>query len=348
MAKPFWNRILLLGGCLLLTWLCIQYLLPLLLPFFLGGLLALAAEPGVRVLHNRLQLPRGAAAVIGVSTALLLLLGAMFFLSSLLVRQLSSLSALIPTLADTAAGGLHSLELYLHTLAGQAPENIRQPLNDGVTRLFHSGGDLISQLAGRLPNALTGLVSILSSSALSVGAGLLSAFMISARLPQIRQRLKKGPLFRQLEKYRPVLYRIKTSLGGWLKAQLALSGISFLIVAAGLFILKIPHAPIWALLTALVDAVPILGTGTVLLPWSLVCFVQGKTLQATGLLITYACSFLARTALEPRLVGKHLGLDPLVTLICLHVGFQLWGIPGLLLSPMAAVIIKELTLPPSQ
>lgn len=347
MVKPFWNRILLLCTSALLAWLGFQYLLPLVLPFLLGGLLALAAEPGVRVLHSRLNLPRPAAAVIGISTALLLLLGFLFFFSSLLVRRLSSLSMLIPTLADTAADGLHALELYLHTLAGQAPERMQQTLNDGVTRLFRSGGDLVSQMAGRLPNMLTGLISTLSSSALSVGAGLLSAFMISIRLPQIRRWMKESTLFQQLAQYRPVLCRIKTGLGGWIKAQLTLSGISFLIVATGLLILRIPHAPIWAFLTALVDAVPILGTGTVLLPWSLVCFVQGRTLRATGLLITYAASFLARTALEPRLVGKHLGLDPLVTLISLYVGFQLWGIPGLLLSPMAAVVIKELTQKPS-
>lgn len=346
MVKPFWNKILILGASVLLAWFALKYLFPLLLPFLLGALLALAAEPGVSALSQKLHLPRPAASVMGVSTALLLLLGCVFILSSLLVKRLGTMSTMLPQLADSAAGGLHSLELYLHTLAGQAPERLREPLNDGVTRLFRSGGDLTTQLVGRLPNALTGLVGAVSSSALSVGAGILSAFMFSIRLPQLRQWLQSSPPAARLTQYRPVLRRIKNSLWGWLKAQLSLSGISFLILTAGFLLLGISIGPVWAFLTALVDAVPILGTGTVLLPWALVCFVQGNTLRATGLLILYVTTFLARTALEPRLVGKQIGLDPLITLISLYVGFQLWGIPGLLLAPMAAVVIKELSASP--
>ncbi len=346
MARPLWNRILILGISALLAWLGLKYMLPLLLPFLLGALLALAAEPGVAVLNNRFHLPRPAASVVGITAALLLLLGSLFFLSSLVFRRLGSLGTLLPQLTDTAADGLHSLELQLHTLAGQAPERLREPLNDGVTRLFRSGGDLTTQLVGRLPNVLTGVISTLSSSALGVGTSILSAFMISMRLPQLRQRLKTSTLSARFSQYRPVLSRIKTSLLGWLKAQLSLSGISFLILAAGFLLLGISNGPVWAFFTALVDAVPILGTGTILLPWALVCFVQGNTLRATGLLILYAATFLARTALEPRLVGKQIGLDPLITLISLYIGFQLWGIPGLLLAPMAAVVIKELSASP--
>ena len=78
-----------------------------------------------------------------------------------------------------------------------------------------------------------------------------------------------------------------------------------------------------------------------MLPWALVCFLQGNTLRAIGLVCTYAVAALSRSVLEPRLVGRQLGLDPLVTLAALYAGYQLWGIGGMILSPMLAVAAMQ-------
>ena len=94
---------------------------------------------------------------------------------------------------------------------------------------------------------------------------------------------------------------------------------------------------------ALVDAVPLLGSGLVLVPWSVVSFLSGRSGEGIGLLITFAAAFLIRTALEPRLVGKQMGLDPLLTLVALYLGFQLGGLWGLIFAPILAVTAMELT-----
>lgn len=344
MAKSSLNRFLLPAGILLLVWIALRYLLPLLLPFLLGALLALAAEPGVRLLTTKARLPRFAAAGISVTLTLVLLGCILLLVVSVAVRQLGRLSAVLPEVAESAMDGLSSLESYLFSLAQRAPASVRSTLSDGVIRLFHSG-DTVNRVAGRLPDLLSSLVSLLSSSALSIGTGILAGYMVSIRLPRIRQWCKESPQLQHLRSLLPILQRIKTALGGWLKAQLKLSSLSFFIVCLGLLLLKIPYAPIWALLTALVDAIPVLGTGTVLLPWALVCLIQGQSLRAIGLLLTYGAAFLSRSVLEPKLVGKQLGLDPLLTLLSLYIGFQLWGIAGMLLSPLAAVAVKELSKP---
>ena len=147
------------------------------------------------------------------------------------------------------------------------------------------------------------------------------------------------------EKFLPALKQIKTAIGGWLKAQCKLCGITFCVVLVGFLALRIPFSPVWAAAVALVDAVPVLGTGTVLLPWALISFLQHQHLRSVGLLLTYAAAFLTRTILEPRLVGKHIGLDPLVTLLFLYVGFRFWGILGMLLAPMLAAAITAATRP---
>ena len=119
-------------------------------------------------------------------------------------------------------------------------------------------------------------------------------------------------------------------------------GLTFVILLLGFVMLRIPYAIFWALGVCLVDAFPILGTGTVLIPWSLLLFLQNDTPRAVGILGIYATVTLSRSILEPKLLGRHLGLDPLATLIALYVGYRLWGIGGMLLSPILAATALQL------
>ena len=126
-------------------------------------------------------------------------------------------------------------------------------------------------------------------------------------------------------------------------------GLTFCILLAGFLLLQVPYAPLWATLIALVDAIPMLGTGLILVPWSVIRFLQQEPAQAIGLLGIFVTATLARSALEPRLVGQQLGLDPLVTLIALYLGYQLLGIPGLLVAPLLAVAAVHLVnTPPAE
>ena len=124
--------------------------------------------------------------------------------------------------------------------------------------------------------------------------------------------------------------------------------VTWAVVSLGFLLLRIPYGLLWAVLVALVDAFPVLGTGTVLVPWSLVCFLQGDSARGIGLLGIYGAATLIRSALEPKLVGKHLGLDPLVTLIALYTGYKLWGLMGMLLAPLLAVAATQVVTPKRQ
>ena len=173
----------------------------------------------------------------------------------------------------------------------------------------------------------------------SFGTAIIASFMISAKLPKLKAALRTRLGAKKLQPLLHCLRKLRHSLGCWLKAELKLSAITLMVALAGLLLLRIPYAPIWAAAVAVVDAVPLLGTGTVLLPWALVCLIQRQHLRSIGLLCIYGCAFLTRTVLEPRLVGRHLGLDPLVTLIFLYLGYRFWGIWGMLLSPMLAAAL---------
>ena len=133
--------------------------------------------------------------------------------------------------------------------------------------------------------------------------------------------------------------RLRSTAGQWLIAQLKLVGITYLLLTVGFFLLRVEFALVWALAVAAVDAFPILGTGTILVPWSLVCLLQHDTGKALGLLVLYGACALVRSTLEPKLVGRQLGLDPLVTLIALYAGFRFWGLPGMILAPLLAITV---------
>ena len=316
-----------------------KFLLPVALPFLLSAALALAAEPLVKLLQKKLKLRRSFSTAIGVTTTLVLLSAILVFVTALLLRQVTRLAGKVPDLTDTARQGLNSVEHYLLSLSAKAPEGVRPVLDRAVTDLFSDGSALLDSLTQRIPGAVTTLFGYVTGSALAVGTGIFGGYMISARLPQLKQRVPdpQGPAGKILPKIRKIMH----ALGGWLKAQLKLSAVSFLILIAGFLLLRIENPFLWAAVTALVDAVPLLGTGTVLIPWALMSLLQGKTVQAVGLTGLYAVAALTRSALEPRLVGRQLGLDPLITLIALYAGYRFWGFGGMLAAPLLCVVVKE-------
>ena len=112
-------------------------------------------------------------------------------------------------------------------------------------------------------------------------------------------------------------------------------------LALGFFLLKISPAPLWALGVAVVDALPVLGSGTVLIPWTLLLLIQGQYGQALGMGLLYLAAVVVRSVLEPRLVGRQLGLDPLVTLAAFYAGYRLWGILGMILAPICAAAARS-------
>ena len=323
--------------CLLL-WLTGRFLFPVLLPFLLALTLALAAEPLVRVFRNRLHLPPWAASGIGVTVALMVALLTVVSLCAFLLRQLGQLTAILPDLEDTARQGMASLEGFLRDTAHKAPANVSSVLERGVESLFSDGSSLLSDVSGGVLRLASGVVTRIPDSALGVGTFLIAAFMLSARFPQLRQSFQQQLPQAWQERYLPAVKRLKKAFSGWLLAQLKLTAVTFGVLLLGFLLLRIHHGILWAAVVSLLDALPVLGTGMILVPWSLVCFLQGDPVRGVGLLGTYAAAAVLRSVLEPKLVGRQLGLDPLLTLLALYAGYRLWGLAGMILAPLLAVM----------
>lgn len=336
------KKALTLAGALLGLWFTVRIFLPLGFPFLLGGALALAAEPMVGFLSSRLKLPRAAAAGLGVTAAFCLLVLLVLLLCALVLREIAALVRVLPSLQETLSVGLSSLSAWALELTERMPTGIRDLLERNIRDFFSGSSELLRQTF-RYVLGLTGSVlTQVPGSALVLATAVISSYMISVRLPRIRAWLRVKVPRERIQKLLDGLKRLKTVLFGWLRAQLKLMGLTWVILTLGLVLLRIPYAPLWASAVALVDAFPILGTGTVLLPWALVSFLQADTVRAVGLLGVYAVISLTRSIMEPKLVGRHLGLDPLATLAALYAGFRLWGFGGMVLSPILAVAAVQM------
>lgn len=316
--------------------LLLRYGFGLITPFLLGAALALCAEPVAKRLEKRWKLPRKGAAAVSVGFSLLTGIGLLYFGGRLAFQGLSRFANNLPDLQ----GGLQSVRNGLHTLADIAPQGVKSYLHRAVEEGFTDSQALLGKVATAAAGSVAAWVGKLSRWAIQLGTAILAGFMLSARLPQI----KKWVYSRLPNAQNGVraLQASKQALLGWGKVQLKLMALCCGVVSAGLYIIGIRNGFLVGALVALVDAVPMLGTGTVLLPWALFQFLQGQTYKGVGLCLIFLAAFLLRAFLEPRLVGKQIGLDPLMALIAIYLGFQIWGIFGMLLFPVLGAVGKTL------
>ncbi|MGM9640116.1 MAG: sporulation integral membrane protein YtvI [Faecousia sp.] len=337
-----WMRILCLAGAVAAGLLAMRYLLPLALPILVGLAVAMAAEPLAKLLCGRAGVPRGLASAIAICVAFAVTGGVLYLLGRLALGELDRLADQIPQVAmglDTAAGRVRQ---WLQGLAQRAPEHLRPQIEAGIRELFESGTQLAHGAAEQVLGLASRIVLSLPDTLVFLGTAIASSFLISARLPRalplLRRKLPKAWQNQVL----PVLQALRVNVGGWFRAQLKLMGITFVLLTLGFLVLRVEHPVLIGAVVALVDALPMLGVGTILIPWGLLAMLQGSGALGLGLLALYAGATLTRSVLEPRMVGRQLGLSPLTTLAAVYAGYKLWGILGMILAPVLTITAAQI------
>ena len=320
-----------LGGAAL--WLALHFLLAL--------LLAALLERPVTFFMDRLRLPRWAAAAL-CTVLLLLAVGAVLFLcvwrlwyeGSLLLGRLPSLLSALPSLGAP-------LERWAYRFIIAAPPQMQEPLREALETLAAQSAALPDWLYRTLSTWTVSALAALPDWGLFLFTTGLATYFTSAGRPALLAFLRR----QAPPSWRPALRtgcrRFRATAGGWLKAQGMLMLITFGELTLGFLFLGVDLSILLAALTALVDALPVFGTGTVLIPWALLELLSGRFSMALGLFVLYLIVSLVRSLLEPKLVGDRVGLPPLAALLCMYVGFRAFGVVGMVLSPLAAILIKE-------
>ena len=318
-------------------WLGVRYVFPAVLPFAIGLAVAALAQPMTRRCER--FAPRWAASFLSVCAVYASLGLGLWLLTRVLAARLGALAPELPALLRSAAG---SLAQASDALCRRAPAELEASLRAWTESLLARSEQLGQKLTDAVLAAVGGAVSALPNALVFAVTAVLSSFMLCARLPEIRRAVRQRLPLRIRSRLRQGAEKTKNALGLWLRAELRLMAVTFAICTAGLLVLRVRRFLGMAALTAMVDALPLLGSGTVLLPWGAACMLRGQTRRGIGLALLYAACALTRTTLEPRLLGRHLGLSPLMTLGALYTGFRLCGVAGMIFFPIGAMLLGQL------
>lgn len=323
------------------VWLAARCILPWTAPFLLAFSAAALLERPVRALISR-GWPRAAAS--GVLT--LSLLGALGYTAAALtlkcVEAATALAREAPALMESAGRSLRALETRAVLYAQSAPEGVSDYLSsalDSVTAAFYSlpgrvsawALDFIARAAQATPDILLFIVT--------AGIG---SYFISASFPRVTaflaMQLPDG-FHRRCE---GVGQNLRASFGGFFRAQLIMTVMTFFELLTAFLVLKIERAPALAAVTAAIDALPVFGTGAVLVPWAVYCALSGAYRRALGLIISWCAVSLIRSCAQAKLLGDQIGLDPLASLLAIYVGWKICGVWGMLLFPLLLVTLRQL------
>ncbi len=317
-------------------------LLPGLLPFLLGLGLAGVLEPAVRILCIKLRFHRGlTSAVILLFFTALIVTGGILLLRRLWF-ELTALSAKLPVWMELVQNLNQQLDDLIYRWTVAVSPEFRSALQAALAKTAEQLTSILSTFTASLLELVADGLFALPRAVLFLFTALLSGYFILACKPDLTAFFQRKIPDRWLPHLNKIVPQLKTAVGGWLKAQGILMAINFLLLTAGFLFMKIDAALLLAAGIALLDALPIFGTGTVLLPWAFFCILNGELRRGFSLSALYAVLWLIRNILEPKLISNRAGLHPLAALFAMYLGFSLFGVAGMLLAPLVAVLAAQL------
>ena len=318
----------------------VRWLLPWAAPFLLAGAAAALLEPAVAGLARR-GIPRTAAAGACLLGALGAAAGLLWLLLRRLALELGELAARAPEIARTLSGVLTRWESALRSALARLPESLGAWLDRALSGAEEGLLRLPAELSRRALRLLPALAAEAPKALLFTVTAVIGAYFISAGYPELLHLAARLLPERFLYRARLLRRELRRTLGRWLRAQGILLAITFAMLTAAFALLRVDYALLLALLTALIDALPVLGTGTVLLPWAAWLLLTGNYPLGVGLALTYAAVTVIHQSIQAKLLGDQLGLHPLLTLGAIWLGFRVWGVAGMLLFPLLAVCAKQ-------
>lgn len=329
----------------LAVWLVIRFGRPL-LSLFAPFLFALAAAALLNPLVKRLQKALGWNRQLLSALVLILLFGLVGGGLALLVYaaagQLVSLVQNWSGLLESAQSAMDQVEALFARFLTLVPPQVTEILEE-------TGDELFRWLSDAAPAALANLGVEAGEKAMGLPSFLvaliifvMATFLLTADYPYLRSRavqhMDEGVL-RFLGQLRSTALG---AFGGYLKAEFLLSVGVFFILLAGFFIIRQPYGLLLALGLAVMDFIPIIGAGTVMVPWAFIALFTGNLPSAVELMAIWGVIALFRRVMEPKFVGDQTGLSPLMSLVSIYVGMKLAGVLGMVFGPVVLLVLLNL------
>ena len=317
------------------------WLLKFFLPFVIGWLIAMVANPLVKFLERRLNLVRKHSSVIIVVAVLAGIIGGVYFFVGRGIIEIRLLVVDMPEIYEAVRLELMEALDSLNRMVARMPTGVQEWFNRTNENLGGIASSLMQKIAFPTVTVAGNVAKGIPGALVNSIVVILSSYFFIAEQDRIRDLAGRlipssfysyGGLFRK---------DLKNLIGGYFLAQFRIMFVVAVVLAVGFLILGVRYGILLAVLIAILDFLPLFGTGTALFPWAVVKLLSGEAAFAVGLILLYVLTQVVRQIIQPKIVGDSMGLPPLLTLVFLYVGFKIRGISGMILAvPVGLVGVK--------
>lgn len=326
----------------LLVFVFFKYLLKLLLPFIVAWGVALCIRPLAEILHKRTRISKKILSIILV-VLLLLIIGA--FLFFVIDKLLFEFQGIVDYVNKNSETWISDVLKYVNTVLAKVPFFKTFGSEEEMLSSFGNvARNILTDASANVPEMLTKIITVLPNLLFVSLVLIMASYYFCADYEEINSYIFSRFSDKTKHNISTVRVKLKQAALRVLKGYLLTIGITFLQLYAGFLILKTEYAFTLALIIALVDILPIIGVGTVLVPWGLIKILAKGYYQGFGLLIIFAVVSVVREILGPKIIGKSIGLHPLMTLFSMYIGLELCGFIGLISFPVLVIVFKTLFL----
>ena len=313
------------------------------MPFLIAFLISLMIEPAIKKLMKKTKMTRKMSSIIIFFIVFSIIIGSVIWGTTTLISESTNL--------------LQALNIYIDKAYTQIQETIGKmsitkiSVSKNVLNLMQdTSKELLVKVSKWLTGFLTKLIDMITSIptiGIYMVITILSLYFICTDRIYILDFMEQHMPKKWVQKIGIHIREITRNLGGYLKAQMILILVSFVISVIGLYIFKfvgmnVKYPLLIALAIGFVDALPILGSGSVMVPWAIISALNGDLRLGVSILILWIIMSLVRQFLEPKIVSGKIGIHPIFTLIAMYTGFKVMGVMGMLVGPIVLIIIKSI------
>lgn len=335
---------------LVILWVVLKAAGSVLFPFLAAFAVAALLAGAVKFITERTHIKRGIVAVTTVLFFYILLAAVLYFAGSYLVRLIYDLTRELSVFfSDTVVPVMQRFYQWVERLSvvfypvGQTEKT--QGLQDvgaESAQTIKNAGKLMSGISDGVIDGVSGMAAGIPGFFMKLLITVIATVFMELEFPQIRAFLKRQIPAEYQRAFRDGKNYMTGTMGKCIISYCLIFGITFAELVAGLFLLGIKNAFAIAFIIAVLDILPVLGTGTVLIPWAVLAFASGRISTGVGVFALYLVITVVRNLIEPKLVGKQMGLSTVIMLPCMLIGLKFFGIIGLFVVPLLVSFLKQL------
>lgn len=313
------------------------------IPFLIAFIISLLIEPIIKKIMKYTKTTRKVSAIITLILVFAIIIGLLIWgITSIITESsnlLGSLNEYVQKISNYINNIISNFNFQKIQISDEIKTIIERSANDAIS--------IITNIAKQTLNNIINSVKHFPRIAIYVGITIIGTYFVCTDKLYILDQLEYHLPQKWVKKIGKHIREITKSLGCYLKAQAILVSISFTIALIGLYILKfinfnINYPLIAALGIAFVDALPIVGSGTVMVPWAVISAMNGNLKLAISLLALYVIIIVAKQILEPKIISSQIGIHPIFTLIAMYTGFKIIGVIGMFIGPIILIILKNI------